>query len=112
MVLTHPLERENPGMAEATIRATAVRWINDHFPGLIEVEISDAEGQTHRVIEKVPVLTTSHITAASNFPLELWLDAECDSVEGESAVVRLRYNVETEEGLNHVYMALQDIRWL
>jgi hypothetical protein len=99
-------------MADVIVRATAARWASDDFPGWIEFQVVDAEGRSHRVVEKVPVLTTNPITAASDFPFELWLRATCDYVERESAVIRFTDGVTTTEGLDQLRMDLNAIRWL
>lgn len=89
----------------------AVRWASDDFPGWIEFEVVDAEQRSHRVIEEVPVLT-DRITAASDFPFELWLRAECGVVDGESAVIRFREGIATTDGLDRLPVDLRAIRWL
>jgi hypothetical protein len=34
------------------LRALAVRWHSDDFPGWVEVFVRDAHGQDHRIVEK------------------------------------------------------------
>ena len=55
------------------VRGTVTRWVDDAFPGWIEVTLTAADGNTHRIVEKVPVLTNAAITAATTFPFELWV---------------------------------------
>lgn len=45
-------------MTDVIVRATARGWASGSFPGGLEVSIVDAAGQEHRIVEKVPVLTT------------------------------------------------------
>ena len=52
-------------MADAIVRAQALRWVSDDQPGWIEVGLVDADGQEHRIIDKVPVLTSRSITASA-----------------------------------------------
>lgn len=99
-------------MAEVMVRTTAVRWVSDDFPGWIELVIADAEKHLHRVVERVPVLSADDITAASDFPSELWLRAECDLVDEECAVIRFSHGVTTTEGVDQLRMGKDSIRWL
>lgn len=99
-------------MTHVIVRATAMRWADDHFPGWIEVDLVDAEGRTHRIVEKVPVLAKAGITAASTFPFELWIQAEFERMNGGSALVRFAHGVETTDGLHLIEMDRHDVRWL
>jgi hypothetical protein len=103
------------------VRAEAVRWHSDDFPGWVEVSVRDARGQDHRIVEKVPVLTPLVITAASPFPIEFWIDAEAESVEGGETVVVLPHGIETTEGKRSLVIAsteddraryVRDRQWL
>jgi len=49
-------------MTDVIVRGTATRWVDDAVPGWIEVSLKAADGRTHRVIEKVPVLTELPLT--------------------------------------------------
>ena len=99
-------------MTRVIVRATAVRWADDHFPGWIEVDIVDAEDRTHRIVEKAPVLTRANITAASTFPFELWIEAEFERMKGGAALVRFAHGVETTDGLDVIGMDGHGVRWL
>lgn len=99
-------------MTHVIIRAMAVRWAADEFPGWIEVDLVDAVGRSHRLVEKVPVLTSANITAVSAFPLEMWLQAEFERMEGDAVVVRLVEGVATTEGLDMISMEVDAVRWL
>lgn len=99
-------------MADAIVRATAVRWVSDDQPGAIEVGIVDSDGQEHRIIEKVPVLTHREITSASAFPADLWIKADAGTVECEHVEVTLAHSVETTEGLTELRVATKDVKWL
>jgi hypothetical protein len=91
------------------LRAAAVRWHSDDFPGWIEVSVRDAFGQDHRIIEKVPVITMLDIRAESNFPIVFWIEAEIESVDGGSAVVMLPYAMETTEGKRSLAVLPADV---
>ncbi|MFC8039446.1 hypothetical protein ACFUOZ_08840 [Paenarthrobacter sp. NPDC057355] len=99
-------------MTHVIVRANAMRWADDHFPGWIEVDVVDAEGRTHRIVEKVPVLAKADITAESTFPLELWIEAEFERMNGDSVLVRFAHGVETTDGLDLIGMDRHDVRCL
>lgn len=99
-------------MTEAIVRAQVLRWVSDDEPGWIEVALVDADGREHRIIEKVPVLTTRSITAASSFPAEFWVRADTGEVNDERVEITFAYAVETTEGRSAVQMRTADIKWL
>jgi hypothetical protein len=99
-------------MSDAIVRAKALRLVSDEEPGWIEVSLVDADGKEHRIVEKVPVLTTRNITAASEFPAEFWLEADTGEVADERVEVTFAYAVETTEGRLGVRMRTADVRWL
>lgn len=101
----------NP-MADAIIRAQAVRWVSDDQPGWIEVCLVDADRREHRIVEKVPVLTDRNVTAASPFPTEFWLRADTGDVDNERVQVTLAHAVETTEGRSAVQVRIADVKWL
>lgn len=85
----------------------------DHaFPGWIEVAVRAADGRTHRVIEKVPVLTDLPLTIGSTFPHELWLRGTSDRADRTTADVRFAYDVTTTEGLPGLTVETKDVVWL
>ncbi|HEX6076420.1 MAG TPA: hypothetical protein VFZ32_14295 [Micromonosporaceae bacterium] len=99
-------------MADAIVRARALRWVSDDQPGFIEVGIMDGDGREHRIIEKVPVLTTGNLTSATALPAELWIRADTSIIEGERVQVTFAYSVETTEGLTGVSVSASDVKWL
>ena len=99
-------------MADAIVRATAIRWASDDQPAVIEVGIVDSDGQEHRIIEKVPVPTHRNITSASAFPADLWINADAGTVVGEHVEVTLAHPVETTEGLTQLRVAIRNVKWL
>jgi hypothetical protein len=109
--------RRTPGhtlrrMADAIVRATALRWVSDDQPGVIEVGIVDSDGQQHRIIEKVPVLSNREFTSASAFPAEVWIRADTGTVAGARVHVTLSHSVETTEGVTGLSVATNDVKWL
>jgi hypothetical protein len=62
----------------------AVRFVDEHQPGWVECEFRDAEGRTHKIIDKIPVLGLEDIWKDSSYPqpgmarcevLDRWKDA-------------------------------------
>ena len=99
-------------MTDVIVRGTALRWESDEFPGWVEVVVADAAGRSHHIIEKVPVLTTGDITAASVFPGELWLSATYKRMDGDDVIVHFVEGVTTTEGRDELVVAAADVRWL
>ncbi|MCF0093924.1 hypothetical protein [Micromonospora sp. MH99] len=91
------------------LRASAARWHSDDFPGWVEISVRDALGQDHRVIEKVPVVTTLDVRADSSFPIGFWIEAEIESVDGGSMVVALPCGMATTEGRRSLSVVPADI---
>ena len=91
------------------VRATAVRWESDSFPGWIEVTVVDARRREHRIVEKVPVLTLLMITSESTFPIELWIEAELDGVDGDEVTVSFTNGVETIDGARGLTVSSADV---
>jgi hypothetical protein len=98
-------------VADAVVRATALHWASDDYPGFVEIAVVDEAGREHRIIEKVAVLTTSDLTPASAFPVELWIRADTGSTEGEKVHITFAHAVETTEGLTSLSLSVKDVRW-
>jgi hypothetical protein len=98
-------------VADALVRAQAIRWVDYSFPGWIEVKVIDAAGRDHRIVDKVPVLTTLDLRSDTSFPAELWIGADTSDVDGDHVMARLTW-VDTQEGLNELVIATADVRWL
>jgi hypothetical protein len=99
-------------VADVIVRATALRWASDDFPGWIEVSLTDADGQDHRIIEKVPVLTTVDLGPWSPLPLEFWLRAYAREVNTDRVRIEFASAVATTDGLTGVDASLSDVVWL
>ena len=52
------------------VRVTIFRYADAAQPGWVECRLVDALGYEHVFVEKVPVVTTAHLDAASSFPEE------------------------------------------
>jgi hypothetical protein len=101
-----------PGVTEVIVRGTAMRWVDDASPGWMEVTLNAADGHTHRIVEKVPVLTNAEITAETTFPFEIWVRGTSSRVDQDAAEVTLAYDVVTTEGLATLTIVTKDIVWL
>jgi hypothetical protein len=91
------------------VRATAVRWESDCFPGWVEVVVVDARRHEHRIVEKVPVLTSLTITTDSTFPIELWIEAELDRADGDEVTVSFTDDIETIDGARGLTVSSADV---
>lgn len=50
------------------VRVDIVRSVDDHQPGWVECALTDARGQRWCFREKVPVVSTQHLSAESPYP--------------------------------------------
>lgn len=81
------------------VRVTPVGWDFDSFPGVVEVVVRDAGGRRHRIIDKIPVLTSMEVSSEPVPPIEMWVDAELVSTHGDRVTVSFAHNVETVDGV-------------
>ncbi|WP_230415450.1 hypothetical protein [Micromonospora tarapacensis] len=94
-------------MTDVIVRATALDWASDEFPGWLEVDVVDANGQAHRIVEKVPVLTTDELTIATPLPIEIWIVADVQHVDCGQVGITLRYGTETRGGLRSLTLIIR-----
>lgn len=88
------------------------RWVDDAFPGWIEVQLVTADGRSQRIIEKVPVLTAAAISATSAFPQELWVRGTSIRVDDESVEVTLGYGAVADDDSATLTFSPADVVWL
>jgi hypothetical protein len=57
------------------VRARALRWVSDDpFPGLVEVELTDADGKSWRFVDKSPMFDPGdRLRSDSFYPVDLSL---------------------------------------
>jgi hypothetical protein len=99
----------------AFVRGTAVRWVDEEWPGWIEVQIVVDGGTTVSLIDKVPVFDAGdQIMPGTKFPVPIRV--ACDVVDGESeyegrrvTVIALRYQVEDGAGRNSFRVAAEGV---
>ena len=99
-------------MVDVRVRATATRWESGDFPGFVEASVLDARGKEHRIVEKVPILTSLTVRADSPFPFEFWIAAEMESIDGEAVSVSFSHGVETIDGHGGLTVSAADVIWL
>jgi hypothetical protein len=86
------------------VRAEAVRWVDEEFPGWVEVRIAEHDGAEAIVVDKAPVFDNAdRLLPGVEFPVELELP--CDVLRwepsqhhGRSAVVVLHHHIEDQAG--------------
>jgi hypothetical protein len=77
------------------VRAEAVRWSDNHFPGWVEVQLRESDGSVATLIDKIPVFFPDDgVAVGTDLPIDV--DIPCDVIAREvdragkcSAVVRL-----------------------
>ena len=50
------------------VKVEISRYVDDHFPGLVECTLVDALGVEHMFVEKVPVVTLANLNADTSYP--------------------------------------------
>lgn len=66
------------------LRVEAVRWVDDTFPGWIEVQFSDARGKRWSLVDKAPVFGTAEdLGPCFDYPLAV--SVACVVVETATA---------------------------
>ncbi|MFT3987451.1 hypothetical protein [Aestuariivirga sp.] len=57
-------------------RCNITRWVDDHFPGVVECRLSDRFGREWIFVEKVAVVTTAPIDPDGAFPQPAFIACE------------------------------------
>lgn len=50
------------------LRVDIVRFADESFPGFVHCDFTDANGNRHTVLEKIPVVTTEDLWSDSTYP--------------------------------------------
>jgi hypothetical protein len=73
-----------------TIVVTISRFVDTHFPGFVECVFTDAFGQQHYFVEKVPAITLENLSSSSTYPRQgefaCEVEAECLDANGQVLV--------------------------
>jgi len=81
-----------------------MRWVDQEWPGLMEVRLNESNGAAITIIDKVPVFDSHNsLRPGVEFPVEL--EVPCDilgrSVDEQgrrSVLVRLHFDIEAQDG--------------
>jgi hypothetical protein len=96
------------------VYAQAVRWVGDEpFPGLVEIQITDASGKVHTLVDKAAMFDRGHVLRKdSSYPLEVML--ACVLVEKLVDTARISlarpWGLETTEGVDELEVRLSQTR--
>ncbi len=83
----------------AELRVQIVRFVDEHQPGFVECEFTDATGQRHTVIDKVPVVSPECLDARSHYPRTGAVRCEVLETRESSEGVKLtRISTRTPDG--------------
>ena len=52
----------------SSIEVSIVRFVGEHQPGFVEAEFADADGTSHTLVDKVPVLSLKGLSSDSVYP--------------------------------------------
>ncbi|MER5702792.1 MULTISPECIES: hypothetical protein [unclassified Micromonospora] len=86
------------------VHVEAVRWIDEDWPGWVEVHLNEADGTVVSLIDKVPVFDDAdRLAPGVEFPVGLEFPCDVlewarDQVGNRLAVIRLHFSVEDENG--------------
>ena len=67
------------------LRVDIVGFADESFPGFVHCDFIDAKGNRHRVLEKIPVVTTENLWNDSTYPQRV-----CCRARGFSACMTAR----------------------
>jgi hypothetical protein len=86
------------------VRAEAVGWIDEEWPGWVEVHLIEPDGTVVSIVEKVPILDyDDRVVPGIQFPVVLAIpcdviDRATDDRGNRTVAIRLRCNVEDRQG--------------
>jgi hypothetical protein len=82
-------------LALARVQVEALRWVGEGFPRVVEVQLIDADGQVHLLVDKEPVFSPGDIKV----PGTLELDCSIVSAAGDRVTITLDHHVTSEDVL-------------
>lgn len=62
-----------------TVSIQITRFVDEHFPGIVEFALKDALGNTHLFIEKAPIVSSENLYSASIYPCFGKIDCEIEN---------------------------------
>ena len=92
------------------VRAQAVRWVSDDFPGWVEVRLVDAAGRAWPLVDNVPAFVDDEsLSASADYPVEVALRAVAVATDDAgSVVVRLGHGLEASDGTAQFTVRAED----
>ncbi|HRI68618.1 MAG TPA: hypothetical protein PK156_30530, partial [Polyangium sp.] len=69
------------------LRVTIVRWVDDHQPGWVECQFTDAQDRTWVVIEKAPVISAEDLGPDTSFPRPGMITCQLVERRGDEVLV-------------------------
>jgi len=91
------------------VKVEIIRFVDDHFPGIIEFKLTDACGRNWYFIEKVPIVCSHNLDYEDSYPQPGWLP--CAVIERfADGTGRNIVRIDTEYSLEgeHVFSVLAD----
>lgn len=86
------------------VRAEAVQWIDEEWPGRVEVHLTESDGDVASLIDKVPAFDYGD-RLAPGVNLPVGIEVPCDVLEwvvdragNRSALIRLHSSIEDQNG--------------
>jgi hypothetical protein len=83
------------------VRVEVARWVDEDWPGWLEVRLTEVDGRAAVIVDKVPVLDDSEARLTPGVELPADLELACDVVRwhddadhGRSATIRLHHHIE------------------
>ena len=93
----------------ASIRGVVTRWVDDAFPGWVEVRFTDADGNVVVLTDKVPVFGLDARDIALPCAVELSCVVLRHERQREVAVVALGHDVLDREGRNQFRVLADEV---
>ena len=99
----------------ACLNGAVTRWLDDDFPGSVEVQLADCDGAVVVLSDKVPVFGLDGLTADT--PLPVSVEIACDVLRYERdpsgrdlAVVVLSHGVTDQDDRNEFRVLASQVR--
>lgn len=86
------------------VRAEAVRWVDDEWPGWAEVHFRESDGNVGSLVDTMPIFDAGdRLTPGTPLPVDVTAPCEVieraeDPADSRSSLVRLRSNIEDQRG--------------
>lgn len=86
------------------VHAVAVRWVDDEWPGLVQVHLAESDGTVATLVDKVPIFDSDdRLEPGTDLPIGV--EIPCDLLDWtvaqggkRTARVRLHSHIEDQDG--------------